>query len=76
MTRAPFTILHYDSMGNLVAKSGKQIPRLGAIATDKDEKRVGRVTDIIGNIKSPYLVIKTSRKDKIDIIYIGGDKKK
>jgi len=76
MARLTFTVLHYDSMGNLLARPGKQLPRLGSIVLDGKGKRVGRVTDIIGSTKSPYLVIKTSRKDKIGTVYIGGEKKK
>jgi len=69
------TVLQYDSKGNLVAELSGKLPKLGAIVLDDSGKRVGRVFDVIGNVRKPYLVIKTPRKDKIDAIYMEEKKK-
>jgi len=70
------TVLKYDSKGNLIAKLSGKPPKLGTIVSDETGKRIGRVSDVIGNEKSPYLVIKTSRKDEISSIYMGEKEKK
>lgn len=77
------TVLQYDSKGNLVAELDKdsKLPKLGTIALDGSGNRVGRVSDIIGNVNKPYLVVKTSRagntgkSGEISALYMGESKK-
>lgn len=69
------TVLQYDSKGNLVAELDGMLPKLGAIALDDTGARVGRVSDVIGNVKRPYIVVKTTRTDKISALYMGESEK-
>lgn len=40
------------------------IPRIGAPLFDKKGRKVGVVADVIGNVKSPYLVIRGREVDE------------
>lgn len=50
-----FTI---SKQGRIVVKLENSVPRLGAKVYDKDLRNLGVVVDVIGNVKSPYMVVK------------------
>ena len=37
--------------------------KLGYVVVDMVKKRVGRVSDVIGNVKSPFIVVKPESRD-------------
>ena len=47
----------------LVKLSSKRIPSLGSKVVDPGGKIVGKVADIIGNVNSPYLIVKPISKE-------------
>lgn len=53
-----FTI---SKQGRIVVKLENSVPRLGAKVYDKDLRNLGVVVDVIGNVKSPYMVVKPFR---------------
>ncbi|MBS7612013.1 H/ACA RNA-protein complex protein Gar1 [Candidatus Bathyarchaeota archaeon] len=50
-----FTI---SKQGRIVAKLENFVPRLGARVYDRNLRNLGVVVDVIGNVKSPYMVVK------------------
>lgn len=44
--------------GSIVVKLEDFVPRLGAKVYDKNLRAIGVVVDIIGNVKSPYMVVR------------------
>ena len=54
--RARGKALHATSRGLVVRAD--QTPKVGQMAFDSKGKRVGRVFDVFGPVKSPYVVIK------------------
>ena len=67
------TISHITSTNKIIVPS-KQTPRIGSVVVNKNRKAIGKINDIFGPTKSPYLSIKTSkkfRKAKIgEIVYL------
>lgn len=57
------TISHITSTNKLIVPS-KKTPRLGSIIVNKQRKAIGKVSDIFGSTKKPYISIKTSNKFK------------
>lgn len=57
------TISHITSTNKLIVPS-KKTPRIGSIIINKHGKPVGKINDIFGSTKKPYLSIKTSKKFK------------
>lgn len=53
------SILHISSQKNIVVKSN-YTPKIGKknIVTDKNQKKIGYIYDIIGPINKPYILIK------------------
>ncbi|MCD7781644.1 MAG: Gar1/Naf1 family protein [Methanosphaera sp.] len=56
-------ISHISSTNKLIVPI-KQTQRLGATLVNKNNKPIGKVSDIFGSTKKPYLSIKTSKKYK------------
>ena len=56
-------ISHVTSTNKLIVPSEKT-PRIGLIAVDKNNKAIGKINDIIGSTKNPYISIKTNKKFK------------
>jgi len=50
-----FTI---SKQGHIIVKLEGPIPRLGSKVYDKNLRTVGFVVDVIGNVKSPYMVVR------------------
>ncbi|MFH1786685.1 MAG: PRC-barrel domain-containing protein [archaeon] len=59
-----FKVSHKDERGCLIVRATGISPKIGMPVYGKDGKKAGTVIDVIGNIKSPYLVIKSSMELK------------
>lgn len=55
--------LHYTRLGNLVAKL-HEVPPLYVTVYTYTMKKVGVLYDVIGNVKSPYGLIKPTARDE------------
>ncbi|MDR0900109.1 MAG: Gar1/Naf1 family protein [Methanobrevibacter sp.] len=53
-------ISHLSNSGKLIAKSS-QTPPLGAFVFDKDKKKIGKIADVFGPTKEPYISINIFR---------------
>jgi RNA-binding protein len=49
-------ILHLSNSGRLIAKSS-QSPPSGAFIFNKDKKKIGKIVDVFGPTKEPYISI-------------------
>lgn len=56
-------ISHITSTNKLIIPSNKT-PRIGTILVNKNRQAIGRINDIIGSTKKPYILVKTSHKFK------------
>lgn len=54
------TISHISNKGNIIARS-PQSPALGLPVFTEDKKRIGKVHDVFGPTKEPYVTIKPYR---------------
>ncbi|GGP22320.1 H/ACA RNA-protein complex protein Gar1 [Thermocladium modestius] len=61
------TVSHVASDGRIVARL-TFIPPLGIQVFDYGMKRVGALYDVIGPVKAPYGLIKTSRADPNEVV--------
>jgi RNA-binding protein len=57
------TISHVTSTNKLIVPSNKT-PRIGLLVVNKNNKAIGKINDIIGSTKNPYISIKTNHKFK------------
>lgn len=57
------TISHTTSTNKLIVPSDKT-PRIGSLVVNKNNKAIGKINDIIGSTKHPYISIKTNKKFK------------
>ena len=57
------TISHITSTNKLIVPSNKT-PRIGSVIVNKQHKQIGKINDIFGPTKQPYISIKTSKKFK------------
>lgn len=57
------TISHITSTNKLIVPSNKT-PKIGSILVNSKNKPIGKVNDIFGSTKKPYISIKTSYKFK------------
>lgn len=55
------TISHITSTNKLIVPSSKT-PRIGSILVNDKNKPIGKVSDIFGSTKKPYISIKTNSK--------------
>jgi RNA-binding protein len=55
-------VLHVTPSQNVVVKADKT-PKIGSAVVDENLKVVGKVFDVIGPVRSPYVVIKTAIKE-------------
>ncbi|MFN3804707.1 MAG: Gar1/Naf1 family protein [Pyrobaculum sp.] len=55
--------LHYTRLGNLVAKL-HEVPPLYVTVYTYTMRKVGTLYDVIGNVKSPYGLIKPTARDE------------
>lgn len=55
-------IIHnISSSGNYIVQSGFA-PSIGSIVVDKTTKKVGKIINVFGNVKKPYVSIKPFNK--------------
>jgi RNA-binding protein len=54
------TISHVSNKGNIIARSDST-PALGLPVFTEDKTRIGKVHDIFGPTKEPYIIIKPNR---------------
>ncbi|MCK9150949.1 H/ACA ribonucleoprotein complex subunit GAR1 [Methanobacterium alcaliphilum] len=62
------TISHISNKGNIIARSS-QSPALGLPVFTKDNKRIGKVHDVFGPTKKPYVTIKPFRTKNSDVFH-------
>ena len=53
-------ISHISNSGKLIARSS-QTPPSGAFVFNKDKKKIGKILDVFGPTKNPYISIKLFR---------------
>lgn len=54
------TISHVSNKGNIIARS-TSTPALGLPVFTEDKKRIGKIHDVFGPTKEPYIIIKPNR---------------
>ena len=54
------TVSHISNKGNIIARSNST-PALGLTVFTDDKKRIGKVHDVFGPTKEPYITIKPFR---------------
>ncbi|AWX33165.1 H/ACA ribonucleoprotein complex subunit GAR1 [Methanosphaera sp. BMS] len=54
-------ISHVTSTNKIIVPSNKS-PRIGLLVVNKNNKAIGKINDIIGSTKNPYVSIKTNKK--------------
>lgn len=57
------TISHITSTNKLIVPSNKT-PRIGSLLVNSKNKPIGKISDIFGSTKSPYISIKTGNRFK------------
>lgn len=72
-------ISHITSTNKLIVPSNKT-PRIGSLLVNSKRDSIGRINDIFGSTKKPYISIKTSNKFKKaspgDVVYLSPQNKK
>lgn len=72
-------ISHVTSTNKLIVPSNKT-PRIGSLLVDAERRPIGKVNDVLGSTKRPYISIKTSNKFKKarpgDKVYLSPSNKK
>ncbi|KZX15021.1 H/ACA RNA-protein complex component Gar1 [Methanobrevibacter cuticularis] len=76
-------ISHLSNSGKLIARSS-QTPPAGAFVFNKDKKKIGKVIEVFGPTKEPYISIsmfrsvnlENSKLDKGNDLYVSINKKK
>ncbi|MEM1569434.1 MAG: Gar1/Naf1 family protein [Candidatus Bathyarchaeia archaeon] len=56
--RAAGRVFTISKQGSIIVKLEGFVPRLGTKVYDKNLKPLGVVVDVIGNVKSPYMVVR------------------
>ncbi|MDR1820283.1 MAG: Gar1/Naf1 family protein [Methanobrevibacter sp.] len=60
-------ILHLANSGKLIGRSS-QSPPIGAVVYNQEKKRIGKIYNIFGPTKSPYIsIILNSKNFKYDV---------
>jgi RNA-binding protein len=65
--------------GFIVVLAGKELPKVGSEVYNRKMEKVGYVYDIIGPVKSPFILIRPKSRDvlkrmiKEDLFVLGGD---
>lgn len=57
------TVSHISSTNKIIIPS-KQTPKIGLTLVNKQKKPIGRISDIFGSTKKPYISVKTNKKFK------------
>ncbi|MEM2142046.1 MAG: Gar1/Naf1 family protein [Candidatus Thorarchaeota archaeon] len=50
-------VLHISQQGHIIVQTDKT-PPVGAVVVDKDVRNVGRIVDVFGPVKRPYVAIR------------------
>jgi RNA-binding protein len=56
------TISHISNKGRLILRS-KETPAFGLVVFTEDKKRLGKISDVFGPTKKPYISIKVPAKN-------------
>jgi RNA-binding protein len=57
------TVLHVTKRGSIIVQTDKS-PPIGADVTDKKAKIIGRVHDVFGPVKAPYVAVRANNKEE------------
>lgn len=57
------TVLHISKRGSIIVQTDKT-PPMGAKVVDKKAQPIGKVQDVFGPVKAPYVAIRTRDKEK------------
>lgn len=61
-------IRNISSSGNYIVQS-KFAPKIGSIVIDKRTKEIGKIINVFGNVKKPYVSIRPfNRKNSIKLL--------
>lgn len=55
-------VLHVSKRGSIIVQTDKT-PPMGAKVVDKKAQPVGKVQDVFGPVKNPYVAIRARRKE-------------
>ncbi|MCW3981253.1 MAG: Gar1/Naf1 family protein [Candidatus Bathyarchaeota archaeon] len=55
-------MLHVSTSGNLIVRA-RVVPRIGAEVMDENLKPIGKVFDVIGSVKAPYVAVRPAISD-------------
>ncbi len=56
------TVLHVTKRGSIIVQTDKS-PPMGAKIVDKKAQFVGKIQDVFGPVKSPYIAIRVKDKE-------------
>ena len=59
------TISHISNSGKLITRSSKT-PPAGAFVFDKNKKKIGKISNIFGPTKKPYISVRLFRSVNLD----------
>ena len=63
------TISHITSTNKLIVPSNKT-PRIGSVIVNKQHKPIGKINDIFGPTKQPYISIKFKKANTGEAVYL------
>ncbi len=73
------TISHITSTNKIIVPSNKT-PRIGSLIVNSKNRAIGKISDIFGSTKKPYISIKTNDKFKKakpgEVVYLSPQNKK
>ncbi len=55
------TALHVVQNKLIVRRDGADLPKIGSVVVDRKSSKIGKVSDIFGPLKRPYIIIRPSR---------------
>lgn len=59
------TVLHVTKRGSVIVQTDKS-PPMGAKVIDKKAQFVGKIQDVFGPVKNPYVAIRPRDKDAVE----------
>jgi len=64
------SILHFTDLDNAIIKDPQKLPKIGADVVTEELVHIGKVIDIFGPLKSPYVSVKIKKEYK-DSVTLG-----
>ena len=63
------TIMFFSDLGNAILKNPPKLPKIGSNVVTERMEHIGKIVDIFGPVKSPYvsIKIKPQYKESIDV---------